>query len=56
MLFSSRNYLGLSYTLLFVYFAPFCGYINLEQWINGKLEIVWAKEVATARYVYPVPK
>ena len=29
---------------------------NLEQWINGKLEIVWPKDVATARYVYPVPK
>jgi branched-chain amino acid transport system substrate-binding protein len=28
----------------------------LAQWINGKLEIVWPKEVATARYVYPVPK
>ena len=28
----------------------------LVQWINGKLEIVWPKEVATARYVYPVPK
>jgi branched-chain amino acid transport system substrate-binding protein len=28
----------------------------LVQWINGKLEIVWPKEVATARYVYPVPE
>lgn len=28
----------------------------LVQWINGKLEIVWPKKVATARYVYPVPK
>ncbi len=25
----------------------------LVQWINGKLETVWPKEVATARYVYP---
>ena len=25
----------------------------LVQWINGRLEIVWPKEVATARYVYP---
>jgi branched-chain amino acid transport system substrate-binding protein len=28
----------------------------LVQWIHGKLEIVWPKDVATARYVYPVPK
>lgn len=28
----------------------------LVQWINGKLEVVWPKEVATARYVYPVPE
>jgi len=28
----------------------------LVQWINGKLEIVWPKEVATARYVYPAPE
>jgi branched-chain amino acid transport system substrate-binding protein len=28
----------------------------LVQWINGKLEIVWPKEVATARYIYPAPK
>jgi branched-chain amino acid transport system substrate-binding protein len=25
----------------------------LVQWIDGRLEIVWPKEVATARYVYP---
>ena len=28
----------------------------LVQWINGKLETVWPKDVATAKYVYPVPK
>jgi len=28
----------------------------LVQWINGKLETVWPKKVATADYVYPVPK
>jgi branched-chain amino acid transport system substrate-binding protein len=28
----------------------------LVQWINGKLEIVWPKEVATARYIYPAPE
>ena len=28
----------------------------LVQWINGKLEIVWPKDVATARYVYPFQK
>lgn len=28
----------------------------LVQWINGRLETVWPKKVATARYVYPVPK
>ncbi|UCF82034.1 MAG: ABC transporter substrate-binding protein [Desulfobacteraceae bacterium] len=28
----------------------------LVQWINGKREIVWPKEVATARYIYPAPK
>jgi branched-chain amino acid transport system substrate-binding protein len=28
----------------------------LAQWINGRLEIVWPREVATARYVYPVFK
>ncbi|MBW2614920.1 MAG: ABC transporter substrate-binding protein [Deltaproteobacteria bacterium] len=27
----------------------------LAQWINGRLEIVWPREVATARYVYPAP-
>ena len=26
------------------------------QWVNGKLETVWPKEVATANHVYPVPK
>ena len=28
----------------------------LVQWLNGKLETVWPEEVATAKYVYPVPK
>ena len=28
----------------------------LVQWINGKLETVWPKDVSTAKYVYPVPK
>lgn len=28
----------------------------IVQWINGKLEVVWPKEVATARYIYPVPE
>ncbi|MBW1772184.1 MAG: ABC transporter substrate-binding protein [Deltaproteobacteria bacterium] len=28
----------------------------LVQWLNGKLETVWPKEVATAKYVYPAPK
>lgn len=28
----------------------------LAQWINGRLEIVWPREVATARYVYPASK
>ncbi|MBK5099514.1 MAG: ABC transporter substrate-binding protein [Desulfobacteraceae bacterium] len=28
----------------------------LVQWIKGRIEIVWPKELATARYVYPVPK
>ena len=28
----------------------------LVQWINGKLEIVWPKNVSTRKYVYPVPK
>jgi len=28
----------------------------LAQWINGRLEIVWPREVATARYVYPAPR
>lgn len=27
----------------------------LVQWINGKLETVWPKNVATKKYVYPVP-
>ena len=26
----------------------------LVQWVNGKLELVWPKEVASAPYVYPV--
>lgn len=28
----------------------------LVQWLNGKLETVWPQEVATAKYVYPIPK
>jgi len=28
----------------------------LVQWINGKLETVWPKDVSTLKYVYPVPK
>ncbi len=28
----------------------------LVQWLDGKLETVWPKEVATEKYVYPVPK
>jgi branched-chain amino acid transport system substrate-binding protein len=28
----------------------------LVQWIDGKLETVWPKEVATKGYVYPTPK
>jgi len=28
----------------------------LVQWIDGKLETVWPKEVATKGYVYPAPK
>ena len=28
----------------------------LIQWINGKLEVVWPKEVATAKYIYPAAK
>ncbi len=28
----------------------------LVQWINGKLETVWPKSIATKPYVYPVPK
>jgi len=27
----------------------------LVQWINGKLETVWPKDVSTHKYVYPVP-
>ena len=27
----------------------------LVQWINGKLETVWPKDVSTQKYVYPVP-
>jgi len=27
----------------------------LVQWINGKLETVWPKDVSTRKYVYPVP-
>jgi len=28
----------------------------LVQWINGRLEIVWPREVATARYIHPAPE
>jgi branched-chain amino acid transport system substrate-binding protein len=28
----------------------------LVQWVKGKLETVWPKDVATMKYVYPVPK
>ncbi|MCP4576897.1 MAG: ABC transporter substrate-binding protein [Deltaproteobacteria bacterium] len=28
----------------------------LVQWINGKLETVWPKDVSTHKYVYPIPK
>jgi len=28
----------------------------LVQWLDGKLETVWPKKVATRQYVYPVPK
>ena len=28
----------------------------LVQWINGKLEIVWPKDRATRKYVFPTPK
>jgi len=28
----------------------------LFQWIDGKLETVWPKKVATAKYVYPIPE
>jgi len=28
----------------------------LVQWLHGNLETVWPKDVATAKYVYPVPK
>jgi len=28
----------------------------LVQWINGKLETVWPKDVSTRKYVYPVPE
>jgi branched-chain amino acid transport system substrate-binding protein len=27
----------------------------LVQWINGKLETVWPPDVASAKYVYPIP-
>ncbi len=27
----------------------------LVQWINGRLETVWPKDVSTRKYVYPVP-
>lgn len=28
----------------------------LIQWVNGKQEIVWPKNIATQKYVYPTPK
>ncbi|MCD6298648.1 MAG: ABC transporter substrate-binding protein, partial [Deltaproteobacteria bacterium] len=28
----------------------------LVQWVNGKLETVWPKDVSTRKYGYPVPK
>ena len=28
----------------------------LVQWINGKLEIVWPKNITTRKYIYPTPK
>jgi branched-chain amino acid transport system substrate-binding protein len=28
----------------------------LVQWIDGKLEIVWPKNIATRKYVFPTPK
>ncbi len=28
----------------------------LVQWIDGKLETVWPKDVSTKKYVYPIPK
>ena len=28
----------------------------LVQWINGKLDTVWPKDVSTHNYIYPVPK
>jgi branched-chain amino acid transport system substrate-binding protein len=27
----------------------------LVQWIDGKLETVWPKEVSTKAYIYPTP-
>ncbi len=26
------------------------------QWIDGKLELVWPRDVATSQYVYPMPQ
>jgi branched-chain amino acid transport system substrate-binding protein len=26
----------------------------LVQWLDGKLELVWPKEIATTPYVYPI--
>lgn len=28
----------------------------LVQWINGKLETVWPKDISTKKYIYPTPK
>lgn len=28
----------------------------LVQWVNGKLETVWPEDVATIKYIYPVPR
>jgi len=44
-------------------FEDWEGYTNQDkpdtyvvQWLNGKLEVVWPENAASAQYVYPVPK
>lgn len=44
-------------------FEDWEGYTNQDkpttyvgQWQNGKLEVIWPEDVATTKYVYPVPK